>query len=101
MKKLWDKLAILYQSKSMVNKLFLQKKLYLMRMSDGGSVTEHRNSFNIVISQLVSIDIKITKEENCIRLLCSLSDSWDNLFVAIGSNNMTLKLNDLVASLLS
>jgi hypothetical protein len=33
-KKLWDKLGILYQSKSLVNKLFLRNKLYLWRMSD-------------------------------------------------------------------
>jgi hypothetical protein len=40
-KKLWDKLGSLYQSKSLVNKLFLGKKLYLLRMSEGSSVTEH------------------------------------------------------------
>ena len=40
-KKLWDKLGNLYLSKSMVNKLFLQKKLYLLRMNDGDSITEH------------------------------------------------------------
>jgi hypothetical protein len=49
-KKLNDKLGSLYQSKSMINKLFLRNKLYLMRMSDGSSVTEHLNAFNTVIS---------------------------------------------------
>jgi hypothetical protein len=49
-KKLWEKLGNLYQSKSMVNKLFLQKKLYLLRMNDGDSVAEYLNAFNIVIS---------------------------------------------------
>ena len=34
MKKLWDKLGNLYQSSSMVNKLFLLKKLYLLRMRE-------------------------------------------------------------------
>jgi hypothetical protein len=34
-KKLWDKLGSLYQLKSLVNKLFLRKKLYLLRMSEG------------------------------------------------------------------
>jgi hypothetical protein len=33
--KLWDNLGSLYQLKSLVNKLFLRKKLYLLRMSDG------------------------------------------------------------------
>jgi gag-polypeptide of LTR copia-type len=33
-KNLWEKLGTLYQSKSLVNKLFLQKKLYNLRMKD-------------------------------------------------------------------
>jgi hypothetical protein len=100
-KKLWDKLGSLYQSKSLVNKLFLRKKLYLLRMSEGSSVTEHLNVFNTIISQLSSVDIKITEEEKCISLLCSFPDSWDSLVMAIGSNSTTLVLEDVVASLLS
>jgi hypothetical protein len=46
-KKLWDKMGSLYQSKYLVNKLFLRKKLYLLRMSDGSSVTENLNAFNM------------------------------------------------------
>ena len=56
-KPLWDKLGTLYQSKSLVNKLFLQKTLYNLRMKDGDSVTEHLNAFNTVVSQLLSVDI--------------------------------------------
>ena len=41
-KALWDKLGTLYQSKSLVNKLFLRKKLYNLRMKDGDSVTESK-----------------------------------------------------------
>jgi len=55
-------LGTLYQSKSLVNKLFLRKKLYNLRMKDGDSVTEHLNAFNTVVSQLASIDIKISDE---------------------------------------
>ena len=46
----WVKLGTLYQSKSLVNKLFLRKKLYNLRMKDGDSVTEHLNVFNTVVS---------------------------------------------------
>jgi hypothetical protein len=49
-KKMWDKLGSLYQSKSLVNKLFLEKKLYLLRMSERSSITEHLNVFNTIIS---------------------------------------------------
>jgi hypothetical protein len=101
-KKLWEKLGNLYQSKSLVNKLFLQKKLYHLRMEDGDSMTEHLNSFNTLVSQLVFVDIKMEEEDKCITLLCSLPNSWDNLVVAIGSTTQsTLKFEDVVASLLS
>ena len=50
MKNLWEKHGNLYQSKSLVNKLFLRKKLYNLRMKDGDSVTEHLNAFNTVVS---------------------------------------------------
>jgi hypothetical protein len=100
-KKLWDKLGSLYQLKSLVNKPFLINKLYLMRMSDGSSMNEHLNAFNTILSQLSSVDIKITEEDKCISLLCSFPDSWNNLVVAIGSNTTTLVLEDMVTSLLS
>ena len=89
-KDLCDKLGTLYESKSLVNKLFLWKNLYNLRMKDGDSVTEHLNTFNTMVSQLASIDIKILDEDKCINLLCSLPESWDSLVIAIGSNKTAL-----------
>ena len=99
-KALWVKLGTLYQSKSLVNNLFLQKKLYKLKMKDGDLVTEHLNAFNIVVSQLLSVDIKISNEDKCITLLCSLPDSWDRLAIAIGSNATALLFDEIVSSLL-
>jgi hypothetical protein len=99
-KDLWDKLGKLYQYKSLVNKLFLRKKLYNLRMRDGDSVAEHLNAFNTVVSQLVSVEIKISNEDKCISLLCSLPDSWDSLVLAIGSNTIALKFDEVISSLL-
>ena len=100
-KALWDKLGTLYQSKSLVNKLFLRKKLYSLRMKDGDSVTEHLNAFNTVVCQLASVDIKISDEDKCISLLCSLPDSWDSLVIAIGSNATALQFDEIVSALLT
>jgi hypothetical protein len=72
-----------------------------MRMSEGSSVIELLNSFNTIISQLYSMDIKIIEEEKCIILLCSFPDSWDSLVMAIGINTTTLALENVVSSLLS
>lgn len=101
-KKLWDKLGNLYQSKSLVNKLFLRRKLYHLKMEDVDSVTMHLNAFNALVSQLASNKIDMDEEDKCITLLCSLLDSWDNLVIAIGSATQSaLKFEDVVASLLS
>jgi len=100
-KALWEKLGTLYQFKSLVNKLFLRKKLYNLRMKDGDSVIENLNAFNNVVSQLLSVDIKISDEDKCINLLCSLPDSWDSLVIAIGSNATTLQFDEIVSSLLT
>jgi len=99
-KDLWDKLGTLSQYKSLVNKLFLWKKLYNLRMKDGDLMTEHMNAFNTVVSQLLPIDIKISYEDKCFSLLCSLQDSWDNLVIAIGSNAIALQFDEIVSSLL-
>jgi hypothetical protein len=100
-KDLWEKLGKLYQSNSLVNKLFLRKKLYNLRMRDGDSVVEHLNAFNTVVSQLVSVEIKISDEDKCIIFLCSLQDSWDSLVMTIGSNTTYLNFEEVVSSLLS
>jgi hypothetical protein len=69
-------------------------------MRDEDLVTENLNTFNIVVSQLLFVEIKISDEDKCINLLCSLPDLWDSLVVAIGSNTTTLSFDDVVSSLL-
>eukprot|EP00253_Pinus_taeda_P030467 PITA_30467 len=100
-KALWDKLGTFYQSKSLVNKLFLRKKIYNLRMKDRSLVTEHLNAFNIVVNQLAFVDIKISDEDKCISLLCSLPGSWDSLVIVIGSNATALQFDEIVSSLLT
>ena len=54
---LWTRLGSVYQAKSLVNKLFLRKKLYSLRMKEGGSVTELLNAFNLLVAQLTSSSV--------------------------------------------
>ena len=62
-KNLWEKLRTLYQSKSLVNKLFLRKKIYNLGIKDGDLVTKHLNAFKTVVSQLSYVDIIILDED--------------------------------------
>ena len=59
--KLCMMLGSLYQLKSLVNKLFLQKKLYYLIMEDNDTVTEHMNVYNPLVSQITFIGIKMAK----------------------------------------
>jgi hypothetical protein len=58
-------------------------------------VANNLNAFNTVVSQLVSLEIKISDEDKCINLLCFLRDSLDNLVRAIGSNTTTLNIGEV------
>ena len=49
-KKLWKKLSEIYQEKSLVNKIFLRKKLYSLRMEEGGQISDHLESFNMLVT---------------------------------------------------
>eukprot|EP00253_Pinus_taeda_P020555 PITA_20555 len=53
-----------------------------------------------MVSQLSSVDIKISDEDKCISLLCSLPDSWDSLVIGIGSNATALQFDEIVSALL-
>ncbi|PKI61542.1 hypothetical protein CRG98_018038 [Punica granatum] len=62
-KGLWDKLRSIYEGKSLMNKIFLRRQLYNLRMVDGSSVHERLNMFNSLISKLAVLDVKIEIEE--------------------------------------
>ena len=60
-----------------------------------------QNAYNTLVSQTTFVGIKMAEEDKCITLLRSLSNSWDNLIVAIGrSSQATLKFDEIVSSLL-
>lgn len=46
---LWKKLEDIYWGKFLVNKIFLRKILYPLKMDGGMVVADHVNSFNMVI----------------------------------------------------
>ena len=71
-------------------------------MEENDTVIEHLNVYNTLVSQITYFGIKMDEEDKCITLLCSLSDSWDNLIVATGSSSQeTLKFDEIVSYLLS
>jgi hypothetical protein len=74
MKGLIDALAKLYEKPSASNKVFLMKRLFNMKMSEGGSVVDHLNEFNTVTNQLSSVKVDFDDEVRARLILCSLPE---------------------------
>ena len=103
-KRLMDTLAKLYEKPSVSNTVFLMKRLFNMKMSEGGSVADHLNDFNTVTNQLSSVKVDFDDEVRALLILCSLPESWNGLVMAVSnsvSGSNTLKSDDVVGFILS
>jgi hypothetical protein len=74
-KELMYALAKLYEKPSTSNKVFLMKRLFNMKMSEGGYVADHLNEFNTVTNQLSSVKVDFDNEVRALLILCSLPKS--------------------------
>ena len=63
------------QKISTSNKVFLMKRLFNMKISEGGSVVDHLNEFNTLTSQLRSIKVNFDDEVRDFLLMFSLPKS--------------------------
>ena len=61
-------------------------------MSEGGSVAGHINEFNMITSELSSVDINFKDEIMSLILMSSLPESWDTVVAAISSSRGSDKL---------
>jgi hypothetical protein len=103
-KGLMDTLAKLYEKPSMSNKVFLIKRLFNMKMSEGGSIADHLNDFNTVTNQLSSVKVDFEDEVRALLILCSLPESWSGLVMVVSnsvSGSNTFKFDDVVGVILS
>jgi hypothetical protein len=81
-----DALAKLYEKPSTSNKVFLMKRLFNMKMSEGVFVVDHLHEFNIVTNQLSSIKVDFDDEVRALLILCSLLESWNGLVMALSNS---------------
>ena len=97
-------LVKLYEKPSASNKVFLMKRLFNMKMSEGGSITDHLNDFNTVTNQLSYVGVNFDDEVRALLILCSLPKSWDGLVMAVSnsvSGSSTLKFDNVIGVILS
>ncbi|GJV84977.1 retrovirus-related pol polyprotein from transposon TNT 1-94 [Tanacetum coccineum] len=61
-------------------------------MKEGASVADHLNGFNLILSRLMSVDIKFDDEVQALLLLSSLPESWSGTLTSISGLTGTIKL---------
>lgn len=93
----------MYEMASTLNKVFIMKRLYNLKMKEGGIVSNHLNNFNTLVSQLISMGINLDSEMKTILLLCSLPKSWEGVLMATNTSvaaKRKLNFDDVAGTLL-
>jgi hypothetical protein len=98
---LWTRLEGLYMTKYLTNKIYLKRQLYSLHMKEGMKVVDHLSTFNTLIVQLASMEVKLKDEDKAVTLLCSFPESWDHLVTSISfSSTDVLDYDSFVGALL-
>jgi hypothetical protein len=84
-KGLMDALAKLYEKPSASNKVFLMKRLFIMKMYEGGYVADHLNDFNTITNQLSFVKVDFDDEVRALLILCSLPERWNGLVMVVSN----------------
>nr|GEW99206.1 retrovirus-related Pol polyprotein from transposon TNT 1-94 [Tanacetum cinerariifolium] len=89
---LFKALSNMYEKPSPLNKVFLIRQLMNTKMKEGAFVADHVNEFNLILSRLMSIDIKFDDEVQALLLLSLLPESWSGTLTIVSGSTGTTKL---------
>nr|GEU44869.1 zinc finger, CCHC-type [Tanacetum cinerariifolium] len=95
----WLKLETLYMTKSLANKVYLQKKMFTFYTHSGKKLSEHIDEFNKLIGDLANIYVDIDDEDHTLMLPTSLPPSYDNFVETLLYGRESLTLEDVLSSL--
>ncbi|GJY39569.1 hypothetical protein Tco_0425933 [Tanacetum coccineum] len=95
----WSKLETLYMTKSLANKLYLEKNLYTFCMPAGRKISEHIDEFNKIVLDLENIEVKFEDEDLALLLLTSLPASYEHFVDTSLYRREALTLEDVMATL--
>ena len=97
---IWKKLSDQLQKKTWANKLELRRKVFSLRLEDGGSVQDHVKAMTEVLDELSVVDEPVKEEDRVVYLLASLPDSYNGLVTALEANAEVPKIEVVTERLL-
>ncbi|VFQ64552.1 unnamed protein product [Cuscuta campestris] len=98
-KKLWETLESKFASKTLTNRLMMRMDLYSLKMEEGGSIIDHINKFNELVSRLLNAGETIKDEEQGLLLLASLPKSFKPFVQSMIAGRTTLRLDEVTTAL--
>ena len=66
---LWTKLVALYEQASGLNKVFVMRRLFRLKMKENSTMAQHLSEFNSCFSQLKSLSVSLHDEVKALLLL--------------------------------
>ena len=82
----WRRLEEQFQQKTWSNKLQLRRKLYGLKLKEGGSINKHIKTMSEIFEEFTAIGDAISEEDRVVHLLASLADSYNVLVTAQSEN---------------
>lgn len=96
---LMEKLESLYMKKSLANRLYIQKRMFTLKIAEGSSFDKHNNEFNQVCDTLATINGALDDEGKALLLISSLPKSYKNFVDALMYMRQTLSLDEAKSAL--
>nr|GEU93735.1 retrovirus-related Pol polyprotein from transposon TNT 1-94 [Tanacetum cinerariifolium] len=96
---IWTKLTSLYMIKSLTNRLYTKKKLYMYYMSPDTKLGDHIDEFKRLILDLANIDIEIEDEDQVLMLLTLFPSSYEKFIETLLYGRESLRMEDVLATL--
>ena len=87
LKAVWKKLEEQFQPKTWSNKLQFRRKLYALKLKEGGSVNEHKKTMNEIFEGLAVIGDAVSEEDRVVHLLACLQQSYNVLVTALDAQS--------------
>ena len=98
-KDLWRKLEDKYMTRSVENRLYLKKKLFMFTYKEGTSMHNHLDAYDKILADLRNLDMEIAEEDKALCLLNSLPDQYDHLSNTLLYGKKTITYEDLESAL--
>ena len=97
---MWKALKRDYQTKTLPNRIYLKQQFASYKMEESKSIEENLDSFLKLISDLASLDIQVSDEDQAIQILARLPPQYEALVHTLkyGTGKDTLTVQDVTTS---